>query len=102
VEKDTYITEVIFRKDTTKDFKGTIFALMPYEIATRDGMVTSYQHIGQHISAEYFGCILVSKPATESEYADLKREMEGLGYNLKTIKKINYKRYLQALKQSKK
>jgi hypothetical protein len=51
MEKDTHITEVIFRVDTTKDFKGTVFALLPNEIE-RNGMVTSYQHVGQHSTAD--------------------------------------------------
>ena len=92
MEKDTHITEVIFRVDTTKDFKGTVFALLPYEIE-RNGTVTSYQHVGQHSTADYNHCVKTSKLAKESEYTDLKKEMESLGYNIKVIKKRNYRKY---------
>jgi len=32
MKKDTYITEVIFRKRNRKDFKGDIIALFPYDV----------------------------------------------------------------------
>lgn len=83
----------MFRVDTTKDWKGTVFAILPYEIE-RNGQITTYQHIGQHSSGEYQLCLKLSRPATETEYAELKAEMESLGYNIKVIKKQNYKRYL--------
>lgn len=88
--KDKKQTEMLFRKDA-----GGIFAVMPYEIAKYDGSVTTYQHVGQHSAAEYFTCIAKSKPATPAEYSDLKQELEGLGYNIKVIKRINYERYLE-------
>ena len=96
MKKDTYITEVIFRVDTTKDFKETVFALLPYEVE-KSGSVTCYQHIGQHSSADYYWNIQRSKPATEDEYKDLKAEMEQLGYNLKLIKQRNYNKYLTSI-----
>lgn len=94
MEKDIEITEVIFRVDKSKDFKGTVFALLPHECCDNKGNVTSYQHVGQHSGACYLGCIASSRPATELEYADLKKEMEGLGYNLKVIKKRNHAKFL--------
>ena len=36
MEKDKHKTDVIFRKDTTKDFKGQIYALFPHQVETRD------------------------------------------------------------------
>ena len=96
MQKDTNITDVIFRVDTTPDFKGTVYALLPHECATRNGEVTSYQHVGQHSIANYNGCIMSSRLATPSEYADLKAEMESLGYNLNVIKKQNYTKFLQS------
>ena len=93
MEKDKKITEVIFRVDTTKDFKGTVFALLPYQIE-RNGSVTSYQHVGQHSTANYDWCVKSSKLAKESEYTYLKKEMESLGYNIKVIKKRNYTKFL--------
>ncbi len=92
--QDTHKTDVVFRVDTTKDFKGTIFALLPYDVCNNLGHVTSYQHVGQHSGADYKYCITKSRPATESEYKDLKIEMESIGYNINVIKKQNYKKYL--------
>jgi hypothetical protein len=39
-------------------------------------------------------CIKQSKLATAVEYANLKKEMENLGYNINIVKKQNYKKYL--------
>ncbi len=97
MEKDNYITDVIFRVDKSKDFKRTVFALLPHDVSTLQGSVGCYQHVGQHSSADYRHCIATSRPATEKEYADLKAEMEsGHGYNFKVIKKQNYDKYLKS------
>lgn len=96
MEKDTYITEIMFRYDTTKDFKGTIFAVMPHHVDTLKGDVTTYQHVGQHSTGDYNVCLQQSRPATEIEYADLKAEMESLGYNIKVVKRRNYDKYLKS------
>jgi len=102
MKKDNYITDVIFRVDNTKDFKGTVFALLPHECCDIKGSVTTYQHVGQHSSADYQHCIKNSRIATELEYADLKKEMEDLGYDLKVIKKQNYHKFLNSYKEIRK
>ena len=99
MEKDNYITDVVFRCDKSGDFKDVVFALLPHEVSTTNGLVTSYTKIGQHSSANYSGCIGVSRAATEKEYKDLKKEMEGLGYNLKVVKKQNYDKFLESYKK---
>ena len=96
MEKDDYITEVIFRTERSGKFKGTVFALLPHECSDFHGLVTSYQHVGQHSSADYGHCINTSRLATEAEYKDLKREMEGQGYNLKVIRKQNRDKFLKS------
>ncbi len=80
-------TKVVFRKYK----EGDILALFP-ECPEVNYTVVCYQHIGQHGSADYQQCVAISKPATENEYQDLKRELESLGYDLKVVKKakINY------------
>jgi hypothetical protein len=88
--------DVIFRVDTTKDFKGSVFALFPHEIADNRGNVLSYQHIGQHSSADYIHCIRNSKPANIFEYEPLKKELENIGYELNIIKRMNYDKYLKS------
>ena len=96
MDKDTHITDIVFRKEKSGDFKGTIFAMLPHECGDRSGNVTSYQHVGQHSSANYSMCIKDSVPATEEEYKDLKKEMEGCGYNINVVKKQNYDKFLES------
>ncbi len=96
ITQDTHKTDVVFRVDTTKDWKGTVFALLPHEVCDFKGNVTTYQHVGQHSGADYRGCIATSRPATEAEYKDLKAEMESIGYNFNVIKKQNYDKYLKS------
>lgn len=101
MEKDIHTTDIIFRVDNSKDFKGTIYALFPHEVADHNGCVTSYQHVGQHSSADYNHCIRTSKLANAKEYADLKKEMESIGYNINIVKKRNYNKYLESYKSVK-
>ena len=89
MEKDNFETEVIFRIDTTPDFKGTAMAIFPYEINTLGGDVMLYFKVGQHSSGDYYTCIKTSRPAKESEVKELKKELEFIGYNLKVIRKRN-------------
>lgn len=96
MEKDNYKTDIVFRVDKTKGFKGTVFALFPHEVSTLDGLVTCYQHVGQHSSAEYAYCISRSRPATPEEYKDLKEELESIGYDVNVVKKQNYDKYLKS------
>jgi hypothetical protein len=98
MERDTHATDMVFRVDATKDFKGQVFALFPHEVES-NGMVTSYQHIGQHSSADYDHCIKTSRPATEEEYKSLKSELESFGYNINVVSKRNYNKYLAEYKK---
>ena len=72
-------TTVIFRVWRGKD--GDVFALFPHLKGGRD-LSTAYQHVGQHSAADYGLCIQNSRPAKPSEYADLARELRGIGYGL--------------------
>lgn len=83
---DTHITEVIFRK-----FKGEIIALFPY-IPEKYGECLSYMHVGQHGTAS-LSIIRDSKPTNEPDFKDLFNELTGIGYNLKVIKRMSWKRY---------
>ena len=71
--------KVVFRKWRTGD-KG-IIALFPDEPGS-PGFCMSYEHIGQHGSADYTGVIQQTTPATPAEYAALARELRGCGYIL--------------------
>lgn len=85
--QDKHTTEVVFRKYND----GQILALFPYEQAY-DNFCESYLHIGQHGGANYAHCINSTKPATKEEYSELQKELEGMGYNLKVIKKRSLNR----------
>jgi hypothetical protein len=102
MEKDTYTTDMVFRVDTTKDFKGTVFALFPHEVSDISGSVTYYQHVGQHSSADYNHCIKTSRIATEEEARDLRAELESLGYNIQVVKRRNHGKYLADYKRVRK
>lgn len=84
VEKDTEKTVVIFRFYDHGEFKGDVDALFPYcfENAEDNYNCMAYAHIGQHSGADYNAVMRKTRPATEVEYADLKRELESIGYNL--------------------
>jgi len=96
MEKDNYITDIVFRKEKSGDFKGTVYALFPHECGDRNGHVTSYQHVGQHSTANYGHCICSSKPATIGESRELKKEMESLGYNINVVHRRNYDKFLES------
>ena len=99
MEKDTHTTDMIFRVDTTKEWRGNVFALFPHEVSTPDGLVTCYQHVGQHIQAHYNHCMKKSRPATEEEAKDLRAELESIGYNIQVVKRRNYDKYLADYKR---
>ena len=81
MEKDTEQTLVVFRYwHKPKDHHGVI-ALFP-EVEHRWPLCNSYEHVGQHGGADYSGVVAATRPASESEYRDLKEELESLGYNL--------------------
>ena len=84
-------TQVIFRI-----WRKEVIALFPYEIADMKGNCLSYQHIGQHGAANYSAIVYESRPATPAEYADLKAELEKLGYQLEVIRKRNNQRFSDA------
>jgi len=81
-------TKVVFRK-----FKrgGDIIALFTQELGTNDpNTCLVYQHVGQHgtMDLRHRGMLVT---ATSSEYAGLKAELEGLGYNLMVYQNISHK-----------
>lgn len=81
------ITKVIFRRWPKKEGNDVI-ALFPYLEEGR-GCCLSYQRVGQHASASYFGCMRVTKPTrkNDKDVRNLFREITQRGYNLKVIKR---------------
>jgi hypothetical protein len=84
--KDKHKTRVIFRK-----FKkgGDIIALFPELPGTNKWYADceSYMHTGQHGAAS-IDIASVTKRAEPHEVAPLKKELEGIGYNLEVITKF--------------
>ncbi len=75
---------------------------MPHEVTDRNGNITSYMHVGQHSAADYHHCVSISKLATEAEYADLKQELENVGYDVRVVSKQNRSKYLLSYKEIRK
>lgn len=98
MQKDLHKTQVIFRVDK----HGEVYALFPHEVCDFMGHVTSYQHVGQHGSADYKHCIKTSKNATPTQALPLYQELESIGYNLEVIKRQNYKLFLENYKKIRK
>ncbi len=65
-----------------------VFALFPAYPADVDGRYcTSYQHVGQHSSADYGHCIRNSRPATKAEVRPLLTELRRIGYRPRVLKR---------------
>ena len=84
MEKNTFWTPIIFRKD--KQDKD-VFAIFPDDVADLEGHVTFYQHVGQHGHGDLGYMMQKSVPASPKEYAELKKELEGIGYKVKPVLK---------------
>ncbi len=85
--KDNYTTKVIFRK--YRD--GDVIALFVQEAADMSPYhCSSYMAIGQHGAADPMLVIGQTKLAKANEYASLKKELAGLGYDLQVIQKHRY------------
>ena len=78
--------DVMFRM-----FRGEILAIFPHT-KHHTGFVLCYAHCGQHSGADYNGVVYNSRPATEEEYKDLKKELENIGYSLKIVHRRNLKK----------
>lgn len=64
---------------------GDVIALFPELPATPDGMVTSYQHVGQHEAADYDHVLTRTVPVPlagpDRERDDLLGELNSIGYH---------------------
>jgi hypothetical protein len=85
-KKTQDITPVIFRFWEKEG--NQVIALFPTEPADERGStVNSYMQTGQHAGAALFQMIQRTRPATPTEYRDLKKELERLGYKLKVYQR---------------
>lgn len=98
------LTAVVFRVWLGDD-GGDVIALFPY-VQGSPGFCDSYQHIGQHGSADYIGLVgggwgrgRRTRPAKPEEYAGLKRELESepYKYRLKVVKRVNHDLHRKAV-----
>jgi len=63
-----------------------LFPLLPHDV---NGIYcVSYERIGQHGAADAEGLIGITDPAKPEECADLKAELERIGYSLDVRKQI--------------
>lgn len=69
-------TRVVFRRYRKE---GDIIAIL-LDVAANPGYVVCYQHIGQHGEGKYWGIMADSRRAAPEEYAQLKKELEQIGY----------------------
>lgn len=76
------IVPVLFRVDS-----GGVTAVFPTEPGDYSGNMTCYAHVGQHSGCS-FGWYLTTRAATPAEYADLKAELESIGYRLKVYRRL--------------
>jgi hypothetical protein len=84
-EGDEESTPVIFLVNEKDPGNPDLFAYFPEENYDKMGnSQMGYSHIGQH-SAVHTEYAEESREATPEEYADLKAELEGLGYNLDVL-----------------
>jgi len=90
---DTEITKVIFRKwNKAIDKNQGIIAIFPEELGTMSCYTCdSWEWVGEHGACEPEGVIRNSKPATESEYLEVKNYLENhYGYKLEVIQRLRY------------
>lgn len=82
------ITDVVFRVDST----GEVAAVFPREthLSGAEGrLYACYVHNGQHGSCSR-AWYDRTRPATEDEYAELRKELERIGYTLNIRARANW------------
>lgn len=85
LKKDTRpFTRVVFRRYQRGN---DIIALFPDEKATHSGLIMSYQHVGQHAGADYYGVMRGTRPAKREEFMPLLNELNKRGYRLRVCKR---------------
>lgn len=87
-------TPVVFRRYSEGDTIALFPTLNHSSGDANYGYCMSYQHVGQHGEANYPDCIASTGPATPEQYADLRRELEGIGYVLKIQTKRHHTQHL--------
>lgn len=90
---DTEITKVIFRKWNKSVSKNQeIIAIFPEEVGTMSCYTcSSWERVGEHGACDPQEVIKNSKPATETEYQEVKNHLENhYGYKLEVIQRLRH------------
>ena len=72
---------VIFRKWNDS---GTTIAIFP-DLPWSQGLLTSYEHVGQHGGCHYKSILKKTVLAIPREYVSLQNELEHIGYELRIV-----------------
>ena len=102
MNQDKEKTVVVFRK-WRKAYRVSelcdIIALFPELEGSGPSNCQSFEHVGQHGSADYQLCIHNSVPASQEEYASTAKELEqNYGYNLEIRKRFQFKPFWKVKK----
>ena len=87
----TGLTDVIFRKWTSNGNVIALFPGIPSSLNARHCCLC-YEHLGQHGSAS-LDLSLHTIAAKPREYAELKRELEAIGYTLRVVKRVTVRHH---------
>src|SRR5262245_27279552 len=77
---ETEKTIVVFRKWKDNGQVIALFPTIPSDVLGWD--CDSYEHVGQHGSADYHGVVQATNPVGRKETGPLKRELTRIGYRL--------------------
>lgn len=102
INDDPAVVPVLFRR--WLDGFNDVFAVFPTLPADINGnYVTTFSHIGQHGMAFYPVVLMKSRPATrEEEYQELKRELEGIGYRMRVVRRVTRQMHDERIGRAKK
>ena len=80
------MTKVVFRKVITKDYYGEIIAVFP--ICWNKNMLTSYENVGQHGPCSLDFYRKNTRPASQSEYAELLSDLRTIYDDLVVVDRL--------------
>jgi len=84
---NTIPTDVVFRR--WKD-NGDVIALFPEIPSDYDGyFCRSYEHVGQHGGADFYGVVSATAPVAPQDYERLAKELTVIGYQVRTVKRAS-------------
>jgi len=91
MERDSYKTVVCFRRFKTD--RKEVIAIFPGQQGDSSCLTCgSYMHVGQHGACDPRMLMRITVPAdvSEDDTAQLFRELESIGYNLRVVVRMNH------------